>query len=91
MKVILSATASDQLQSLFDYLEHNWSPEVRRQFQRKLDLKIKTIKLLPLAFPKSNLFPDCHKCVVSPQTSVIYRLKIDVIEVVVVLDNRQKN
>lgn len=90
MKVILSAAASDQLLALFEYLERDWSPETRRAFQQKLDRHIKAIKLMSLTFPKSSIFPDCRKCVVSPQTSLIYRVKYDVIEVIAILDNRQQ-
>ena len=90
MTVILSATAAaDQLLALYGYLESECSPEARRHFQQKLNRSIKAIKLMPFAFPKSNSFPDCRKCVVSPRTSVIYRAQKEVIEVVPVLDNRQ--
>ena len=88
MTVILSVEASEQLTELFDYLETNFSPSVRRKFQNRLDKYIAAIKLLPKGFPTSEIFPDCRKCVVTKQTSIIYRLGEGVVEIVAVIDNR---
>ncbi len=88
MKVILSAKASQQLLELFDYLEKSFSAEVRRKFQKRFDRYVQAIKLVPLGFPISSIFDGCRKCVVSRQTSIIYRLQNEVIEIVAILDNR---
>ena len=90
MNVVLSSKASTQLLDLLHFLESNWSPGVRRRFQKRLDRFIAAIKLLPESFPFSQVFPGCHKCVVSPQTSLIYRARGGVIEIVAILDNRQR-
>jgi len=90
MKVVLSAKATRQLEALLNYLEAQWSPKVRRAFQKRLDRYIKVIKKAPYAFPASKIFPDCRKCVVSPQTSLYYRVKNDVIQIIAVQDNRQE-
>jgi len=82
MTVVLSSEASEQLTELFDYLETNFSPRVRKKFQTRLDRYISAIKLLSNGFPVSNTFPDCRRCVVSPQTSLIYRQREDIIEIV---------
>jgi plasmid stabilization system protein ParE len=89
MTIILSAKASHQLEALLDYLETEWSTESRRKFQRRLNRFVQVLKTAPRGFPVSQKFPDCRKCVVTPQTSLIYRVKGDVIEIVAVLDNRQ--
>ncbi|HFA49631.1 MAG TPA: type II toxin-antitoxin system RelE/ParE family toxin [Bacteroidetes bacterium] len=89
MTILLSQKASDQLAQLFEYLENKYSPAVRRKFQKRLDRFIAAIKLLPHGFPLSEIFPGCRKCVVSPQTSLIYRIEKEVIEIVAVIDNRQ--
>ncbi len=88
MTVILSPEASRQLELIFDYLETNWPPEVRRKFQKKFYRYVETIKLMPKAFPISSFFPGCRKCVVSKQTSVYYRIQGAKIEIVTVWDNR---
>lgn len=89
MTVILSAKASRQLENLFDYLEINWSPIGRHKFQQRLDRFIQVIKAMPRSFPESATFPNCRKCVISPQTSLYYRFEGEIIEIVAVQDNRQ--
>ncbi len=90
MTVILSAKASRQLEELLDYLETEWSPESRRKFQRRLNRFVQVLKTVPNGFPVSQKYPDCRKCVVTPQTSLVYRVNGDVIKIIAVLDNRQK-
>ncbi len=90
MKVILSAKASAQLTALFDSLETHWSVASRQKFQKKLDRSMNAMKAFPKAFPASEMLPGCRKCVVTPQTSLIYRIRVDVIEIVALLDNRQE-
>ncbi len=88
MTIFLSQKALRQLENLLDYLETEWSPKVRRDFQKKLDRSIRAIKMMPAAFPPSEIFPNFRKCVVTPQVSLIYRVLADSIEVAVIFDNR---
>jgi len=90
MTVILSAKASRQLEVLLDYLETKWSSRLRRIFQRRLNLSIQALKVIPQGFPESVRFPGYRKCVVTPQTSLIYRLNGDIIEIVTILYARQE-
>lgn len=89
MTIALSAKASRQLEELLDYLETEWSPQTRRTFQNRLNRFVTILKTIPRGFPESAKFPGCRKCVVTPQTSIIYRINGSVIEVVAFLDNRQ--
>lgn len=90
MTIILSPEASRQLEHLFEYLENEWSPDVRSRFQQRFYRFVNTIKLMPNAFPASGTFPGCRKCVVSKQTSIYYRIieEESVIQIVTVWDNR---
>lgn len=90
MNIILSAKASHQLEKLLDYLEVEFSVITRRKFQKRLDRFIKVIKLAPQAFPASEVFVNCRKCVVTRQTSIYYRISDDVIEIIAVQANRQQ-
>lgn len=54
MTVILSAKASSQLTGIFDYLESNFTPSVRKKFQQRLDRYISAVKLVPNGFPASD-------------------------------------
>ncbi len=89
MTVVLSAKASSQLEAILNYLETEWSVLSRRKFQRRLNRFVKVLKTLPNGFPRSKKYPDCRKCVVTTQVSLVYRVKGDMIEIVAFLDNRQ--
>ncbi len=89
MTVILSAKASKQLEELLDYLESDWSPQSRRKFQKRLNRFVQILKTIPNGFPKSIKYPDCRKCVVTHQISLIYKLNGDTIEIVAILNSRQ--
>lgn len=89
MKVVLSAKACKQLETLLEYLELKWSAQTRRKFQKRLDFFIKAIKAMPNSFPESTIFPNCRKCVVTPQTSIFYTVSEDMITILSISDNRQ--
>lgn len=90
MNIILSSKASLQLIQLFEHLETTFSPATRRKFQKRFDKYVQAIKLITDGFPISATFDGCRRCVVSKQTSIIYRVNGDTIEIVVLLDNRQQ-
>jgi plasmid stabilization system protein ParE len=88
MKLIISQKASNQLDDLFYFLENKWSSKTRWDFQEKLTRSIKAIKMMPKAFPKSDFYPNCRKCVVTQQITLIYEIEKETIVILVVFDNR---
>ena len=88
MKIRLSERASEQLRILLDYLELEWSPQVRDNFILKLERSFLAIETLPNGFPVSEKFSDLHKCVITPQTSAYYRIELDSIQIIAFFDNR---
>ncbi|MFN0034189.1 MAG: type II toxin-antitoxin system RelE/ParE family toxin [Saprospiraceae bacterium] len=72
MKIRLSGRASEQLALLLEYLELEWSPQVRDNFILKLERSFIAIETLPNGFPVSEKFTSLRKCVVTPQTSAYY-------------------
>ena len=89
MKVTITDQAAKQLAELADYLELEWSPNVRDNFLLKVESAVEVIAAFPSAFPASESFPEFRRCVITPQTSLFYQIRLDEIEVVAVLDNRQ--
>jgi len=73
MKVKLSELAVFKLNHLLTYLDDEWG---------------KLLSNVSRAFPRSK-FHDIHKCVVTRQTSLYYRILPDHIEIITVFDNRQ--
>jgi plasmid stabilization system protein ParE len=89
LKVYLSDLAQVQLDLLFDYLESEWSIAIKNKFWTKMLNSFNQISNYPNSCPKSFKYPDLHKCVVTKQTSFLYRVKENEIEIIYIKDNRQ--
>lgn len=88
MNVNLSQEAYEQLHELIDYLEKNWSDKVVDNFLMKLEKSMDTMSVAPFSYPSSQQFKGLRKCVITPQTSVFYRVNEEEIEIIAVIDNR---
>ena len=89
MKVVLSPTARRKLENLLEYLQEEWSVNVKLEFMAKLDKSIEQISTHPKSCPESQRFKGLHKCIVTRQTSLYYRIGKKEIEVITLFDNRQ--
>lgn len=87
--VIVSKTAENKLEVLFEYLLKKWSFKVKSEFVKKLDRNIEIIKNNPEGFPESENKPGLHKCVITKQTTLYYRYDDDKIIIVTLFDTRQ--
>ena len=88
-KVRFSELAKNQLDELFDFLELKWPLEVKLKFIDKLDYAMKIISTFPVAFPISKARPGLHKYIITPHNTIFYRVKPNIIEIVMIFDNRQ--
>jgi len=57
-KVVISKTAENKLDKLFEYLLENWSKKVKDEFVKKLDDNISLIRDQPEIFPESKKEDD---------------------------------
>jgi plasmid stabilization system protein ParE len=89
MKVYLSALAELKLELLIEYLASEWGKSSKVKFLNKLETTIDRISKFPDSNPKSNELGGIYKCVVSKQTSLVYRVKNDDVEIITIFDNRQ--
>ncbi len=87
--VKLSRTATNQLDNILNYLEEEWSSDVKKKFVKRLDLALKHIDNYPDGFPKSEIIDSLRKCVVTKQITVFYKFTDSTIYVVSIFDNRQ--
>ena len=87
-KIILSKRASNRLDKLFEYLEHEWSLKVKDDFIKKLDKSLKQIQEFPESCQKTDFVEGLHMLVVTKQTSIFYRFDSKTIKIVTVFDNR---
>jgi plasmid stabilization system protein ParE len=87
-KVVLSKQASNNLEKLLDYLETEWSKNVKQNFIKKFDNSVQFISSFPEATEKSNLKKGLHRCVVTDQTTIYYQFNDFEIQIVTVFDTR---
>ena len=88
MKVTFSELATQKTTEVSAYLASEWSEKVKKDFAETLRGKINTIATFPESCVESEVFHNLRRCVVTKQTSFLYRIKPNEIEVVTVLDNR---
>jgi plasmid stabilization system protein ParE len=86
--VVLSKQASNKLEKLLNYLETEWSENVKQNFIKKFDNSVKFISSFPEATEKSNLKKGLHRCVVTEQTTIYYQFNNFEIQIVTIFDTR---
>ncbi|MCG6960817.1 type II toxin-antitoxin system RelE/ParE family toxin [bacterium BMS3Abin03] len=88
-KVIFSPEANERLKDIVYYLIDKWSANQADKFLVLLDNKIKNLQLFPHSYPRIRHKVKIHKCVITKQISLYYRVKQDIIEVITLFDSRQ--
>jgi plasmid stabilization system protein ParE len=83
-----SPLAEKKLIGLLNYLIEEWSIKAKDNFKLILDEKLEQVSQFPESCIQSKQLFNLHFCVVTKQTSFLYRIKNDEIEVITVFDNR---
>lgn len=83
-----SPAAEDSYLKTISFILKNWTIKEAEEFIEKVDDLLSKISIHHKLCPPSKLHKDIRKCVISPQTSLIYRLYDDVIEIIALIDNR---
>jgi len=89
--IILSELAGEKLDAVLDYLIEEWSQKSSDDFFVKFEDKLNHIAFFPESCIKSKKHFNLHFCVVTKQTSFLYRILKEQIEVITVFDNRSSN
>ena len=88
-EIIISTRAQKNINNLFEYLELKWSEKVRKEFALKLYSVVKTIRVNPESFPKSDINSNYNKCVITKQSTLYYRYNSKQVRVLSLFDTRQ--
>ncbi len=88
-KIITSDIAKFKLQKILTDIEHQWTKTIQLEFAKELKKITETLKIFPDAYPKSEILPGLHKCIISRQTSMYYKFDINNIYIINFTDNRQ--
>jgi plasmid stabilization system protein ParE len=86
--VYFSRLANRKLVILTDYLAEEWSAKVKQNFIENFKSKIEHISVYPESCMKSGAFPNLYQCIVTKQTSFLYRIQNNEIEIITIFDNR---
>jgi len=84
-----SDEASDNLDSIIEYLQNKWTDREIRRFFKKLDKRIDLISKNPLLFPVVDLTMNARRSVLTAQTTIYYQIKLDVVIILSLFDNRR--
>ena len=90
MEVIFSHTATETLQYIVTSVAHKWNRKVSDKFIEKVYKVIDSIAHQPYLFPSIAYLEGVRKAVITKQTSVIYKIHDNHIEVLYFWDNREK-
>jgi plasmid stabilization system protein ParE len=88
-KIIWSEKALSNLENIVDYLKNNWSVNVLNNFSLALEKKLETLKRFPESGISSTNKPF-RKTLVTKHTYLVYKVKGNTIELLGLIDNRQK-
>ena len=88
-KVIFSTEANEKLRDIVYYLRDQWSVKLAKRFLDTLDNKIKSVQLFPHSYPQIQHKDQIHRCVITRQISLYYRIRPKSIEVITLFDSRQ--
>ncbi len=78
------------LRTLSQILER-WTIKEAIAFEAKVESLIKKLKIHKHLCPPSDKFKKLRRCVLSPQTSLAYQIKDNIIELVAFFDNRSEH
>ncbi|GHT20863.1 hypothetical protein AGMMS4957_08840 [Bacteroidia bacterium] len=81
--------AQKDLAAIYDYLEQNYTEREINRFFDKLEHALSNIAIFPYMYRQSKFGQAIRQCVLIKQISLIYRIKEDRIEILLLFDNRQ--
>jgi len=88
-KLFWSDEAINNLESILDYLQNNWTQREVDRFKNQLSKQLNLIIGNPKLFPKSDHNPRLRKAVLSKQTTIFYEISETRINLVYLFNSRQ--
>ena len=86
-KVVWSPRAKRKHLETLKNVKENWNIEVAEKVEKMIQTKISLLEQNKELCPISNI-KGVRKCVISKQTSLIYRIKNLTIEIITLIDNK---
>lgn len=90
LKVTISPTAQIQYHKIREYLIKEWPKKVVLEFDELVDQKIDQVAYYPKSYKISKKEDGIYQAVLEKHSSFYYRIKNDIIEILIFVDNRMK-
>ena len=87
MEIIWSPLAEETYLAILDYIQTEWTIKEAIAFDKKVDALLLKLKKHRNLCPASNQLRNYRCCVISKQTSVVYKVEAEVIELVAFIGN----
>ncbi len=87
-QIIWSPLAKESYLNTLSQILGRWSIKEAEDFEAKVDSLVEKLKTQKYLCPASSKQSNLRRCVIAPQTSLVYQIKNDVIELVAFFDNR---
>ncbi len=68
-----------------------WTIKEAEDFEAKVESLLEKLKTQKRLCPPSNKLKNLRRCVIAPQTSLVYHVKDDIIQLVAFFDNRSEH
>jgi plasmid stabilization system protein ParE len=87
--IIFSEKAKSNIEKIADYLDEEWSENVKLKFLTDISKAVKQLPIMPFMFPSSDKMEDLRRCVVNRHIVLYYRINQEIIEVINIKGTRQ--
>lgn len=88
-RIIWSDASLNNLKSIIEYLQNNWTEREIKKFAQLLDNRISFLTSNPYSFPATNHPMKLRKIVISKQISIFYQPFENHVRIVSLFDNRR--
>jgi plasmid stabilization system protein ParE len=89
--IIWSPLAEETYLKTLTQILDRWSIKEAKDFEDKVESLIKAVRTQSRICPPSGRYKNLRRCVIAPQTSLVYQIKGNAIELVAFFDNRSEN
>ena len=86
--ILWSPLAEETYLYVLSQILEKWTIREAEEFETKVESLIDKLKTHKYLCPSSKKQKSLRRCVISPQTSLIYQINKDIIELVAFIDNR---
>ena len=83
-----SPQAEESYLNTLSQIMAKWTIKEAEDFEAEVESLLEKLKTQKHLCPLSSIQSSLRRCVIAPQTSLVYQIKYDVIELVAFFDNR---